>query len=105
MKVIKAFGATALITPMPESELRSLRGPLIKFAPKLRSQVLSGTSCQYQIKAHRTKLSEDLWSTVGPGLHASFKGWQQHRPFIAKGGLGRTVDDSCSAFEESGGGP
>ena len=89
MEAIKAFGAAALVTLMPDSELQSLH-----VSPhQIRDKASESGIAWYQLPipdAGRPDNSfEDLWADGGPRLRALLKAG--HNIVIhCKGGLGRT---------------
>jgi ADP-ribosyl-[dinitrogen reductase] hydrolase len=89
MKAIKAFGALALVTLMPDSELQSLR-----VSPHQIRDKASGLGVDwYQLPIPDAGIPdqsfEDLWADAGLRLRALLKAG--HNIVIhCKGGLGRT---------------
>lgn len=101
MKVIKAFGAAALITLMPDSELRSLRVPPHQIRAKASELGIEWYQLPISDQGTPDQTFEDSWATVGPQLHALLKAG--HNIVVhCKGGLGRTGTIAARLLIESG---
>ena len=66
MKVIKTFGAAALITLMPDSELRSLRVPPHQIRAKASELGIEWYQLPIPDQGTPDQTFEDSWATVGP---------------------------------------
>jgi ADP-ribosyl-[dinitrogen reductase] hydrolase len=89
MKVIKAFGAAALVTLMPDNELRPLRVPPFQIREKASELGIEWYQLPIPDQGTPDQIFEDSWATVGPRLHAFLKAG--HNIVVhCKGGLGRT---------------
>lgn len=101
MKAIKAFGAVALVTLMPDSELQSLHAS----PHQIRDEASKSGIAWYQLPIPDAGIPdnsfEDLWVDAGPRLRALLKAG--HNIVIhCKGGLGRTGTVAARLLIECG---
>jgi ADP-ribosyl-[dinitrogen reductase] hydrolase len=89
MKAIKVFGAKALVTLMPDSELQSLGVSSNQFRDKTSQLGVDWFQLSIPDAGIPDERFEDLWTNAGPHLRALLK--DGHNIVIhCKGGLGRT---------------
>jgi ADP-ribosyl-[dinitrogen reductase] hydrolase len=89
MKAIKVFGAKALVTLMPDSELQSLGVSSNQFRDKTSQLGVEWFHLPIADAGIPDERFEDLWTNARPRLHALLK--DGHNIVIhCKGGLGRT---------------
>lgn len=89
MKAVKAFGAAALVTLMPDSELQSLHVPPNQIRDKASELGIEWHQLPIADAGVPDQRFEDLWADTGPHLRSLLK--EGHNIVIhCKGGLGRT---------------
>lgn len=104
MKVIKAFGAVALLTLMPDSELQSLRVSPHQIRDKASELGIEWYRLPIRDQGIPDQSSEDLWASMGPRLRTLLRAG--HNIVIhCKGGLGRTGTIAARLLMEFGADP
>jgi len=100
-KQIKAFGARALVTLMPDSELQSLHVSPHQLREKVAKLGVEWFQLPIPDAGVPDECFEDLWAAAGPSLRAHLKAGDDI-VIHCKGGLGRTGTIAARLLVEFG---